>query len=95
MVRKAEIFPSVTMGPIRGHGCRDLLRLRPVASRATLSGDGFPDDLSVRSLCGRMVCTICDAVFSGRPFIWNLGHGILPATPIANVQRMLARKRNR
>jgi uroporphyrinogen decarboxylase len=33
--------------------------------------------------------------FSGRPFIWNLGHGILPATPIANVERMLARIRNR
>ena len=33
--------------------------------------------------------------FSGRPFIWNLGHGILPATPIANVERMLARIRER
>ena len=33
--------------------------------------------------------------FSGRPFIWNLGHGILPATPIPNVERMLARIRNR
>jgi uroporphyrinogen decarboxylase len=35
------------------------------------------------------------SAFSGRPFIWNLGHGILPATPIANVERMLARIRNR
>ena len=25
MVRKAEVFPPVTMGHIRGHGCRDLL----------------------------------------------------------------------
>ena len=31
--------------------------------------------------------------FSGRPFIFNLGHGILPQTPIANVERMLARVR--
>ena len=33
------------------------------------------------------------AAFSGRPFIFNLGHGILPDTPIANVERMLARIR--
>jgi hypothetical protein len=25
MVRKAETFPPVTMGHMRGHGCRDLL----------------------------------------------------------------------
>jgi uroporphyrinogen decarboxylase len=33
------------------------------------------------------------AAFSDRPFIWNLGHGILPATPIAHVEQMLARVR--
>ena len=33
------------------------------------------------------------AAFSGRPFIFNLGHGILPETPIAHVERMLARVR--
>jgi len=32
-------------------------------------------------------------VFSERPFIFNLGHGILPQTPIAHVERMLARVR--
>jgi uroporphyrinogen decarboxylase len=31
--------------------------------------------------------------FAGRPFIFNLGHGILPDTPIANVERMLGRVR--
>jgi uroporphyrinogen decarboxylase len=31
--------------------------------------------------------------FSGRPFIFNLGHGILPETPIAHVERMLTRVR--
>jgi uroporphyrinogen decarboxylase len=31
--------------------------------------------------------------FSGRPFIFNLGHGILPETPIAHVEQMLARVR--
>jgi uroporphyrinogen decarboxylase len=32
-------------------------------------------------------------VFSGGPFIFNLGHGILPQTPVAHVERMLARVR--
>jgi uroporphyrinogen decarboxylase len=29
----------------------------------------------------------------GRPFVFNLGHGILPETPIAHVERLLARVR--
>jgi uroporphyrinogen decarboxylase len=33
------------------------------------------------------------ASFSGKPFIFNLGHGILPETPIAHVERMVARVR--
>ncbi len=31
--------------------------------------------------------------FSGGPFIFNLGHGIVPHTPIAHVERMVARVR--
>jgi hypothetical protein len=60
MVRRIETFPPVTTGHIRGHGCRDLL-VNCGSGRcyhsARLSGDGFPDDLPVRSLCPRMVCT--------------------------------------
>jgi uroporphyrinogen decarboxylase len=35
------------------------------------------------------------AAFAGGPFIFNLGHGILPQTPIAHVERMLKRVRAR
>ncbi|SHO64984.1 uroporphyrinogen decarboxylase [Pseudoxanthobacter soli DSM 19599] len=33
------------------------------------------------------------SAFSGGPFVFNLGHGILPETPIEHVERMLARVR--
>jgi uroporphyrinogen decarboxylase len=33
------------------------------------------------------------SAFSGKPFIFNLGHGILPETPIAHVERMITRVR--
>jgi uroporphyrinogen decarboxylase len=33
------------------------------------------------------------AAFSHRPFVFNLGHGIMPDTPIEHVERMLARVR--
>lgn len=33
------------------------------------------------------------AAFAGRPHIFNLGHGILPDTPIAHVEHLLARLR--
>ncbi|HYI26268.1 MAG TPA: uroporphyrinogen decarboxylase family protein, partial [Bradyrhizobium sp.] len=33
------------------------------------------------------------AALSGGPFVFNLGHGILPDTPIAHVERMLKRVR--
>jgi uroporphyrinogen decarboxylase len=33
------------------------------------------------------------ASFSDRPFIFNLGHGILPETPIGHVERMISRVR--
>jgi uroporphyrinogen decarboxylase len=42
----------------------------------------------------RAVDAICDD-FRGLRHIFNLGHGILPETPIAHVERMIARIRNR
>jgi uroporphyrinogen decarboxylase len=40
----------------------------------------------------RGVDAVLDAV-EGRPHIFNLGHGILPETPVAHVERMLERVR--
>ena len=45
---------------------------------------------------GKALDAAVDAVleaFAARPFIFNLGHGILPQTPIAHVEQMLARVR--
>lgn len=33
--------------------------------------------------------------FGGRPYVFNLGHGILPETPIAHVERLVQRVRDR
>jgi uroporphyrinogen decarboxylase len=40
----------------------------------------------------RAVDNILDAL-SGRPHIFNLGHGILPDTPIAHVEQLVSRVR--
>ena len=65
MVRKVETFPPVTMGPHPRpwlpRSAR-LLRLGPVPSQRDHERHGFPDDLPVRSLCGRMVCTVCGMI---------------------------------
>ncbi|MDJ0449777.1 uroporphyrinogen decarboxylase [Methylocystis sp. JR02] len=50
---------------------------------ALLAGGGALD---------REVDSVLDA-FKGRPHIFNLGHGILPQTPIENVERLVARVR--
>jgi len=42
----------------------------------------------------RQIDAILDA-FSGRPHIFNLGHGVIPETPIENVARLIDRVRNR
>jgi uroporphyrinogen decarboxylase len=42
----------------------------------------------------RAVDAILEAFASGA-FIFNLGHGVLPDTPIANVERLVARVRGR
>ena len=60
-----EMSQPVTLGHIRSHGCRDLL-VYCASGRchhsATINADHWPDELPVRSLCGRMVCTKCGMV---------------------------------
>ena len=64
-----------------------------VPERVTLQGN--LDPLVLRA-GGAALDHATEAVLDGfadRPFIFNLGHGILPDTPIAHVEQMLARVR--
>jgi len=60
-----EALGPVTMGHIRGHGCRDLL-VSCSSGRcyhsSTFNADWLSDETVVRSLCPRMVCTRCGMV---------------------------------
>jgi hypothetical protein len=63
--RPRQTFPPVTMGHIRGHGCRELLVscVSPWCNHsAQLAADWLPDDAAVRALCPRMVCTACGLI---------------------------------
>src|ERR1700738_1519263 len=63
--RKAETFEPVTMGHIRGHGCRDLLvycNSGRCHHRATMNADWLSDETPLQSLCRRMVCTRCGMI---------------------------------
>jgi uroporphyrinogen decarboxylase len=67
-------------------------RLSP---QATLQGNLDPETLvQGGEALDREVDAICED-FRGVRHIFNLGHGILPQTPIANVERMIARVRSR
>jgi uroporphyrinogen decarboxylase len=73
----------------RGFARDEIQRRRPVQGNldplALLAGGTALD---------HEVDAILDA-FSAQPFIFNLGHGILPETPISHVERMVARVRDR
>ncbi len=66
-----------------------------VQSRVAVQGNLDP---LVLVAGGAALDAAVDAVmeaFAGRPFIFNLGHGIVPQTPIAHVERMLRRVRGK
>ena len=62
---------------------------------ATLPVQGNLDPISLISGDDAMLANIDDilAVFADRPHIFNLGHGITPATSTANVTKMIAHVR--
>jgi hypothetical protein len=62
MLKKVQTFPLVTLGHIRGHGCRNLLvycTAMNCSHGATMSADRWPDDTPIRPLGRRMVCSRC------------------------------------
>src|ERR1700728_642057 len=64
-----------------------------VQSRRPIQGNLDPLALLVGAgALDRSIDAILDA-FSHGPFIFNLGHGVLPNTPIAHVERLIARVR--
>ena len=64
-----------------------------IQSRVPVQGNLDPEILRAGGkTLDREIDTVLEA-FSAGPFIFNLGHGILPDTPIANVEQMLRRVR--
>ena len=63
----------------------------------SLTVQGNLDPISLIAGGDDMCANIDDilAVFADRPHIFNLGHGITPATPIANVTRMISHVRQK
>ena len=64
-----------------------------IQSRVAVQGNLDPLALVAGGMAlDREVDAVLEA-FAGGPFIFNLGHGILPQTPLENVERMLKRVR--
>jgi len=60
--RSSHLF---TMGHIRSHGCRSLLVYcgSPWCNHsASVNADSLADDVVVRALCPRMICTACGLI---------------------------------
>ena len=73
----------------------DPIFARELQSRLPVQGNLDPFVLLVGGAALDRAVDLTLAAFSERPFIFNLGHGILPQTPVAHVERMLARVRAR
>jgi uroporphyrinogen decarboxylase len=68
---------------------------RDIQSHIAIQGNLDPHALLAGGAAlDRAIDAILDASSSG-PFIFNLGHGILPDTPVSHVEQMLARVRGR
>jgi uroporphyrinogen decarboxylase len=64
-----------------------------IQSKVPVQGNLDPETLRTGGeALDREVDAVLEA-FAAAPFIFNLGHGILPDTPVENVERMLKRVR--
>jgi hypothetical protein len=60
--RQRDTFEPVTLGHLRGHGCRDLLVYYESVwcnHSALINADWLSDETPLQSLCPKMVCTAC------------------------------------
>jgi uroporphyrinogen decarboxylase len=73
---------------------RDFAR-REIQSRVPVQGNLDPEVLLAGGAALDRAVDDVLAAFADKPFIFNLGHGILPQTPVAHVEQMLARVRGR
>jgi uroporphyrinogen decarboxylase len=64
-----------------------------ISRRTTIQGNLDPMALLAGGIALDRAVDEVLAAFRGRPFIFNLGHGIMPDTPIGHVEAMLARAR--
>jgi uroporphyrinogen decarboxylase len=71
---------------------RDFAR-EQIQSRVPVQGNLDPLALLAGGAALERAVDATLAAFAERPFIFNLGHGILPETPIAHVEQMLRRVR--
>jgi len=71
---------------------RDFAR-REIQSRVPVQGNLDPEVLLAGGAALDRAVDEVLAAFADKPFIFNLGHGILPQTPVAHVEQMLARVR--
>ena len=70
----AKPHAPVTLGHIRGHGCRRLLVYCASTwcnHRANLDADWLPDETVIRALCPRMVCTACGLIGANARLDWT------------------------
>ena len=90
----SRVIPETGADAVGVDWAVDLAELRRrIPANAVTQGNVHPDTLIEG---GEALDAAVDAVreaVEGKPHIFNLGHGITPQTPIAHVERMLARLR--
>ncbi|KQP61758.1 uroporphyrinogen decarboxylase [Methylobacterium sp. Leaf108] len=90
----ARVVPETGADAVGVDWSVDLAELRARIPDTTVTQGNVHPDVLIEG--GEALDAAVDAVreaVKGRPHIFNLGHGITPQTPIAHVERMLARLR--